>query len=244
MTNTKKAPVVTSNAGPKESFTPEPVKEISGNIFHNAHGEEAPGGYGEPDNFFCNNCVAIRWTQDAHDGKSSIKISNRKASWAGINYALGMKISDGSTNVFNGWVKVLKWGNHKVQMTARIESGFKPQYEPVLSKIVQGYKWTKLEANIELSGGAVTLYIEGFEKSDYLIDQFSLVKIGGGSTNAAPTKSPVTYSPDPGDQKLRDPGFEISPNVGAGWSCNGCTGVPVTDDVLQPGSEIKFKFSR
>ena len=159
-----------------------------------------------------------------------------------------MKISDGSKNVFNGWIKVLKWGNHKVQMTARIESGFKPQYEPVLSKTVQGYTWTKLEANIELSGGAVTLYIEGFEKSDYLIDQFSLVRIGGGSTNAAPTKSSATAtvsnSPDPGDQKLRDPGFEISPNVGAGWSCNGCTGVPVTDDVLQPGSEIKFKFSR
>ena len=57
----------------------------------------------------------------------------------------------------------------------------------------------------------------------------------GAASNAVAAEKAVAKTPlpkhDDGKEKLKDPGFEISPNWGIGWGCQGCVGVPVTDDV-------------
>ena len=57
----------------------------------------------------------------------------------------------------------------------------------------------------------------------------------GATSNAVAAEKAVAKTPlpkhDDGKEKLKDPGFEISPNWGIGWGCQGCVGVPVTDDV-------------
>ena len=140
---------------------PSPIVKVAGNLIGNGHCENEPGTWGAVENFFCNNCKAARWTSDAHDGTSSIKVSGRIATWAGINYSLGTAVGDGASHKFVGWIKVLKWGSHKVGVTVKIEGMGKPQYLNQLTKTVSGFQWAKLEANIAVSGGAVTLYIEG-----------------------------------------------------------------------------------
>ena len=215
---------------------PEKIVKVAGNLIGNGHCEEEPDTWGAIENFYCNSCNAVRWTADAHDGASSMKISGRKASWAGINYSFGMGIADGASYLFVGWIKVLKWGSHEVMVTAKIEGDGKPQYLNQITDTVSGYNWAKIQGNVEVTGGAVTLYIEGLDKgTEYLIDQFSLVRLGG------PAKPQVNTGPatDTTDEKLRDPGFEISPNWGAGWGCQGCTGVPITFDVKQGKRAMK-----
>jgi len=70
-----------------------------------------------------------------------------------------------------------------------------------------------------------------------LIDQFSLVRLGGPAPKSAPVDN--TPATDTTVEKLKDPGFEISPNWGAGWGCQGCVGVSVTDDVKQGKRAMK-----
>ena len=212
----------------------KPKVSVTGNLLKNGNCEANAGTWGTTTNWFCNNCVASRFTGDKHEGSSSIKISGRKASWAGINYNLGNQISDGGSYHLIGWIKVLSPGSHKVAITTKIEGSGKPQYRQQLSKVVNGNTWTELNGVVSATGGSVTLYAEGFDKTDYLIDQFSLVKMGGGAANnPVPEEKSAAPLPkhDNGKEKLKDPDFEISPNWGIGWGCQGCVGVPVTDDV-------------
>ena len=209
------------------------IKSPTGNLLLNGNAEKTPGTWGTTTNWFCNSCSASRWTSDKKEGGSSIKISGRKASWAGINYNLGKKISNGGSYHLKGFVKPLVGGHYKMAVTAKIENGGKPQYLQQVSKVVAGNQWTEISGVVSISGGSVTIYIEGMEKHSYLIDGFSLTSMGDGGQPVATTSPPTIHVPkhDDGKQKLKDPGFEISPNWGIGWGCQGCDGVPVTDDV-------------
>lgn len=235
----KPTPATWQKPKPVSNMSAKPKVAVAGNLLKNGNCEGNAGTWGTTTNWFCNNCVASRFTGDKHEGSSSIKISGRKATWAGINYNLGKQISDGGSYHLIGWIKILSPGSHKVAITAKIEGSGKPEYRQQLSKVVNGNTWTEINGVVSATGGAVTLYAEGFGKTDYLIDQFSLVKMGGGDAGGASStvdaeqsaaKTPLPKHDD-GKEKLKDPGFEISPNWGIGWGCQGCVGVPVTDDV-------------
>ena len=235
--NWKPAPSVQPrNSAPMAKVT------VNGNMLKNGNAESDAGTWGTTTNWFCNNCKATRFTQDKKEGSSSLKVSGRAAAWAGINYNLGNSISDGGSYHFKGWIKVLATGSHKVSLTAKVEGSGKPQYLPQVSKTVAGNTWSELDGVVSASGGSVTLYIEGFGKSDYLIDQMSLVSMGGGK---APVSKPVPQAEskipkkDNGQEKLKDPDFEISPNWGIGWGCQGCVGVPETKDVISGKRAMK-----
>ena len=224
--------------------SPKPQVTVPGNVLKNGNAENNAGTWGTTSNWFCNNCKATRFILDKHEGSSSLKISGRAASWAGINYNLANQISNGGSYHFKGWIKVLAPGSHKVSLTAKVEGGGKPQYLPQISKTVTGNTWTELNGVVSATGGSVTLYIEGFGKSDYLIDQMSLVSMGG-STPAAKAAAPEPKqksmpTKDTGDEKLKDPNFEISPNWGIGWGCQGCVGVPETVDVKSGKRAMKI----
>ena len=224
----------TTNA-PQQQVNNSPAKpsaKVDGNLLQNGNCEKSAGTWGTTTNWFCNSCQASRWTADKKEGASSIRIASRKASWAGINYNLGKKISNGASYHLKGFIKPLAAGHHKMAITAKIENGGKPQYVQQISKVVPGNQWTEISGVVSVPGGSATLYIEGLEKHDYLIDGFFLVGMGG-ATAATTTPPPKMNFPkhDDGKQKLKDPGFEISPNWGIGWGCQGCVGVPVTDDV-------------
>ena len=232
----------TSDASPKAKVT------VKGNMLMNGNAESDAGTWGTETNWFCNNCKATRFTHDKKEGSSSLKVSSRAAAWAGINYNLKNSISDGGSYHFKGWIKVLAPGSHKVSLTAKVEGMGKPQYLPQVSKTVTGNTWTELDGVVSASGGSVTLYIEGFGKLDYLIDQMSLVSMGG-----APAHKPADLAPsqgvsndaklpkvDNGEEKLKDPNFEISPNWGIGWGCQGCVGVPETKDVKSGKRAMKI----
>ena len=115
----KPTPATWQKPKPAVNMSAKPKVAVEGNLLKNGNCEGNAGTWGTTTNWFCNNCVASRFTADKHEGSSSIKISGRKATWAGINYNLGNQISDGGSYHLIGWIKILSPGSHKVAITAK-----------------------------------------------------------------------------------------------------------------------------
>ena len=111
----KPTPATRQKPKPVANMSAKPKVAVAGNLLKNGNCEGNVGTWGTTTNWFCNICVASRFTGDKHEGSSSIKISGQKAIWAGINYNLDNQISDGGFYHLIGWIKICRYRRYLIK---------------------------------------------------------------------------------------------------------------------------------
>lgn len=116
-------------------------------------------------------------------GQQCLAITNRTATWHGVQMDLSGMVQVGNTYRFSAWVKQKSGATENIAMKLNYKSGGQDHYDPVVPDAHQGTEtendtWTKLEGSIEIPAfdDSLTLYWELPNSADigFFIDDIEM----------------------------------------------------------------------